>query len=116
MSENMEGQCGNVAAVIDELFFKDEYLEYLCHVGLTKTLTRTADGGNDAIRVKELADMVKHLRKAVQAYQKKLRQLQATEWPPAPDQNTADAAQLHILCAETQTSPRTNDPGAALCS
>lgn len=103
--QNM-GWNGDIAEVVDELFLKDEHLQYLCHVGLTKTLTRTADGGSDAIRVKELADMVKHLRKAVQTYQKKLQQLQAAVGCPPHPPGSADPHRSPCVNVETQTSPR----------
>lgn len=109
---------GDLAAVVDELFFKDEHLQYLCHVGLTKQLTRTADGGSDAIRVKELAEMVKHLRKAVQAYHAKLQQLQSTDVlthnPPNSGMNAISSQKQEV---ETQTSPRLHHQGAdSTCS
>lgn len=113
MSGSMDTRGSGIAAVVEDLFFKDEYLEYLCRYGLTKTLTRTADGGSDAIRMKELVDMVKHLRKAVLEYQAKLRQLQATtNWPSGSDGNATSETDLQRIPAATQTSPRPNDPGA----
>lgn len=113
MPESMDARGGGIPAVVEDLFFKDEYLEYLCRFGLTKTLTRTADGGSDAIRMKELVDMVKHLRKAVLEYQKKLRQLQATtDWPSGSDENATNQSNSQRIPAETQTSPRPSDPGA----
>eukprot|EP00892_Ulva_mutabilis_P004659 jgi/Ulvmu1/2565/UM014_0016.1 len=111
MSQSIGGRV-DVAAVVDELFFKDEHLLYLCHVGLNKTLTRTADGGSDAIRVKELADMVKHLRRAVHAYDKKLRQLQdQVNSSPDPPGSTAGLYHSQNMNAETQTSPGLSSQG-----
>lgn len=113
----MDGRSVNIASVVEELFFKDQYLEHLCHVGLTKQLTRTADGGNDAIRVKELAEMVKALRKAVQSYQKKLQELlQSVDRPPESDQNEAGIQTGLLANIETQTSPQANNLGTVSCN
>jgi uncharacterized protein YlxW (UPF0749 family) len=69
--------CTEFKNTVDELFYQDQRLAKNCEWGLTKDLTRTADGGSDKTRIKELAEIVRTLRRVVRSYQEKVEQLQA---------------------------------------
>jgi hypothetical protein len=57
---------------VDEIFNEDKAFTDQCTFGLNKQLTRTADGANDKLRINELAQIVKTLRRCVRTYQEKV--------------------------------------------
>lgn len=77
--ENMQTQ-GDEDPVA-QLFWQDSDFVSMCEDGLTRGLTRTKDGGR---KDKELAALVKTLRKCVRGYNERLTQLQQHMQQRAP--------------------------------
>ena len=71
--ENMQTQCDDDNDPVARLFWQDAEFVHMCEDGLTRGLTRTKDGGR---KDKELAALVKTLRKCVRGYNERLAQLQ----------------------------------------
>lgn len=66
--------CTGFKGKLNDLFEGDKSLKDV-EWSLSYELTRSVDGGTDKTRISELASLVKALRKAVRAYQQKVKEL-----------------------------------------